>query len=188
MISNFKLNPNGEAKCFLDDSSKDIEGTLPEEDAGEYNWSMPTMVRPYVCQKAVVMYNITIPRCYLETENEIITLTMRQNIHLCSASSVQVWQANSNCCSRCLCKLPGSALRSTYMLYPSHLALNRVTSGSREGQRNHRGNNINYQSYFSNVWLPLAWYISYSCSCIFWMVNFQIKCHGKNHNVFNIGK
>lgn len=40
MIAQSKLNANGEAKCSLDDSSKDTEGTSSEEGAGGYNQSV----------------------------------------------------------------------------------------------------------------------------------------------------
>ena len=101
-------------------------------------------------------------------------------IYFCAQLALcRVWQLNWNCCDRCLGELPGSALRSTYMLYRGHSASETVTSGSREGARNHRGNKINYQVYFSSAWLPMAWHINCSCSCIFWMVNFHIKWHGK---------
>lgn len=44
MIAESKLNANAEAKCFLDDSSKDIASTSPEEGAGGYNHSVPRML------------------------------------------------------------------------------------------------------------------------------------------------
>lgn len=48
-------------------------------------------MRPYVCQRAaIVCDDITVPRCYLETDSDVITLSTGQNIRLCSASSVQV--------------------------------------------------------------------------------------------------
>jgi len=43
MIAKSKLNTNGEAKCSLDCTSKDTEGTSPEEGAGGYNLSVLRM-------------------------------------------------------------------------------------------------------------------------------------------------
>ena len=43
MIAKSVLNANGEAKCFLDDSSKDTEDISPEEGAGGYNQNVPRM-------------------------------------------------------------------------------------------------------------------------------------------------
>lgn len=44
MIDKSKLSANGEARCFLDDSSKDTEGTSSKSDADGYNQSVPRMV------------------------------------------------------------------------------------------------------------------------------------------------
>lgn len=43
MIDKSKLSANGEARCFLDDSSKDTEGTS-KSDADGYNQGVPRMV------------------------------------------------------------------------------------------------------------------------------------------------
>lgn len=110
-------------------------------------------------------------------------------IYVCAQLALcRFWQADANCCGRCLSKLPGSTLRSTYLLCPSNLVSKIETSCSREGARNHRGNNINYQHYFISVWRPMASHINCFCSCIFQTVNFQIKWHEKkNPEVFIYG-
>lgn len=44
MIDKSKSSANGEAKCFLDDSSKNTEGTSSESGTDGYNPGVPRMV------------------------------------------------------------------------------------------------------------------------------------------------
>lgn len=64
MIAKSKSNVNVEEKCSLDDSSKETDGILPEEGARVYNQGSLTKVGPCVCQKAVVIYDITASSYY----------------------------------------------------------------------------------------------------------------------------
>lgn len=155
MIVKAGLNANGEAKCFLEaihleKVPVDITRVCPGL------WSFYAAKATCLPQGCVVVDDVPVPRCNSGTGSE---MTARMGICtqwvLCRA-----WQDKSRCGGRSLGKLPESALRSTYVLHPSHSASETVTSGSRKGAGSHRGNNINYQSCFSSLGLPMAWHIN----------------------------
>lgn len=64
MIVTSKSNVNVEEQCSLDYSSKETDGIIPEEGAERYNQGSLTKVGPCVCQKAVVIYDITVSAYY----------------------------------------------------------------------------------------------------------------------------
>lgn len=136
-----------------------FRGNSPGEGAGGYNQGVPrtvvTLHRPYACQKALqvrmtslsrgVMRGLAVkwlPECasvpseFWAGPGRLIHTVLAEAWVSCQGVH---WGALT-CC------IPASASET-------------VTSGSRKGAGSHGGNNINYQSCFGSLGLPVAWHI-----------------------------
>lgn len=136
MIARAELNTNGEAKCFLEAVQV-------------------VKVLVAVTRMVVILHSWGhVPKGWTATDDIPV-------LRCSSGTGVKCLPECEFCAGpgRLIhTKLPGSALRGTEMLHPSHSSSETATPGSRKGAGSHGGNNINYRSCFSSLELPMAWH------------------------------